>query len=112
MSILGRAKRFAKIAGEMISLSAVEEAVSGLNGGVAAVVSRPHPTKGEELVRLHLGCGALTPGSRPGGRARQGSFRTPERSPKHLRVCAPFPLLGSGKPDLVALQQLAEAAAA
>ncbi len=50
VTILGRAKRFAKIAGEMVSLAAVEEAVSGASAGAMAVVSRPHPTKGEELV--------------------------------------------------------------
>jgi acyl-[acyl-carrier-protein]-phospholipid O-acyltransferase/long-chain-fatty-acid--[acyl-carrier-protein] ligase len=107
VSILGRAKRFAKIAGEMVSLSAVEEAVSGSINGMAAVVSRPHPTKGEELV-------VLTSDSSLTADAVREAVRTKGLSdisvPKHIKFCTPFPLLGSGKPDLVALQQLAERA--
>jgi acyl-[acyl-carrier-protein]-phospholipid O-acyltransferase/long-chain-fatty-acid--[acyl-carrier-protein] ligase len=107
VSILGRAKRFAKIAGEMVSLSAVEEAVSTAVKGVAAVVSRPHATKGEELVLLTSDAGISTEGVREAVRAKGLSDLN---VPKRIKVCSPFPLLGSGKPDLVALQQLAETA--
>ena len=104
VSILGRAKRFAKIAGEMVSLSAVEEAVSSAVTGMAAVVSRPHPTKGEELV-LFSNDAALTPEKvREAVRSRGLSDLS---VPRQVRHCSPFPLLGSGKPDLVSLQQLA-----
>jgi acyl-[acyl-carrier-protein]-phospholipid O-acyltransferase/long-chain-fatty-acid--[acyl-carrier-protein] ligase len=107
VSILGRAKRFAKIAGEMVSLSAVEEAVSGLTAGMAAVVSRPHPTKGEELVVLTSDDGLTLEKVRESVRSMGLSDLS---APRHIKLCAPFPLLGSGKPDLVALQQLAERA--
>jgi acyl-[acyl-carrier-protein]-phospholipid O-acyltransferase/long-chain-fatty-acid--[acyl-carrier-protein] ligase len=30
--------------------------------------------------------------------------------PRQIKLCTPLPMLGSGKPDLVALQQLAERA--
>lgn len=107
VSILGRAKRFAKIAGEMVSLSAVEEALSTAVKGVAAVVGRPHATKGEELVLLTSDAAVTTEGVREAVRAKGLSDIN---IPKRIRVCSPFPLLGSGKPDLVALQQLAETA--
>jgi acyl-[acyl-carrier-protein]-phospholipid O-acyltransferase / long-chain-fatty-acid--[acyl-carrier-protein] ligase len=107
VSILGRAKRFAKIAGEMVSLSAVEEALSTAVKGVAAVVSRPHATKGEELVLLTSDAAITIEGVREAVRAKGLSDLN---IPKRIKVCSPFPLLGSGKPDLVALQQLAETA--
>ncbi len=107
VTILGRAKRFAKIAGEMVSLSAVEEAVSGSVKGMVAVVSRPHATKGEELVVLTSDSALTLDSVRESVRSRGLSDLS---VPRHIKLCAPFPLLGSGKPDLVALQQLAERA--
>lgn len=108
VSILGRAKRFAKIAGEMVSLAAVEEAVSAVCAGAVAVVSRPHPQKGEELV-LFTADGALTiEAAREAVRAKGLSDLS---APRQVRLCSPFPLLGSGKPDLVKLQELAGQAA-
>jgi len=104
VSILGRAKRFAKIAGEMVSLSAVEEAVSGAVTGVAAVVSRPHPTKGEELVLFSNDAALTAEKVREAVRSRGLSDLS---IPRQIRHCSPFPMLGSGKPDLVSLQQLA-----
>ena len=100
----GRAKRFATIAGEMVSLSAVEEAVSAEVHGVAAVVSRPHPTKGEELVLFSSDPKLTAEAVRNAVRARGLSDLS---IPRQVRQCSPFPLLGSGKPDLVTLQQLA-----
>lgn len=49
--ILGRAKRFAKIAGEMVSLAQVESMADSLWPGTQnAVVTLPDPRKGEQLV--------------------------------------------------------------
>jgi acyl-[acyl-carrier-protein]-phospholipid O-acyltransferase/long-chain-fatty-acid--[acyl-carrier-protein] ligase len=55
--ILGRLKRFAKISGEMVSLTAVEEALAGAfpEHGLRcqiAVVTRPDPEKGEALIAV------------------------------------------------------------
>lgn len=55
VSIQGRLKRFAKVSGEMISLTAVEEALAGafLQYGMrfqAAIVTRPDEDKGEVLI--------------------------------------------------------------
>jgi acyl-[acyl-carrier-protein]-phospholipid O-acyltransferase/long-chain-fatty-acid--[acyl-carrier-protein] ligase len=104
VTILGRAKRFAKIAGEMVSLAAVEEAVAEAAAGPVAVVSRPHPTKGEELVLFAADETLTLEKVREAVRAKGLSDLS---LPRQVRHCAPFPLLGSGKPDLVALQTLA-----
>ncbi|HEY3757599.1 MAG TPA: MFS transporter [Opitutaceae bacterium] len=104
VTLLGRAKRFAKIAGEMVSLAAVEEAVASVAEGAVAVVSRPHSTKGEELIA----CAA-------DGKLTLERIRSVVRErglsdlsvPKRLKVVSPFPLLGSGKPDLKTLEVLA-----
>ncbi len=51
--IKGRAKRFAKIGGEMVSLTAVEQALDGLvNEVVYGIVSVPDDKKGEVLVLI------------------------------------------------------------
>ena len=103
VTILGRAKRFAKVAGEMVSLAAVEEAASAATSGTIAVVSRPHATKGEELVLCTSDAQLTLEAVREAIRARGLSDLS---VPRRLRLCTPFPLLGSGKPDLVALQAL------
>jgi acyl-[acyl-carrier-protein]-phospholipid O-acyltransferase/long-chain-fatty-acid--[acyl-carrier-protein] ligase len=108
VSILGRAKRFAKIAGEMVSLAAIEETVAGVASGAVAVVSRPHPAKGEELI-LFTADAALTAESVRD--ALRGRGLSDLCIPRQVRACSPFPLLGSGKPDLVALQEMAGRAA-
>src|SRR5450830_926525 len=55
--ILGRLKRFAKISGEMVSLTAVEDALDGAFPHYGfrcqtAVVSRPDEDKGEKLIAI------------------------------------------------------------
>src|SRR5262249_61154690 len=53
ITIKGRAKRFAKIAGEMVSLSAVEAMASSLwPHAISVAVSIPDPRKGEPIVLL------------------------------------------------------------
>ena len=103
VSILGRAKRFAKIAGEMVSLTAVEEAISVASTGLVAVMSRPHPTKGEELIVCTADSALTMEQIRDAIRAKGLSDLS---VPKQIKVCMPFPLLGTGKPDLVTLQQI------
>lgn len=57
VTILGRLKRFAKISGEMVSLTAVEEALAGAFPQYGqrfqiAVISKPDSDKGEALVAV------------------------------------------------------------
>jgi acyl-[acyl-carrier-protein]-phospholipid O-acyltransferase / long-chain-fatty-acid--[acyl-carrier-protein] ligase len=110
VAIKGRAKRFAKIGGEMISLAAVEMLAAELWPSYnSAVVALPDARKGERLVLVtdkHS--------------ATRGDFQAYARSkhaselmfPSEVLVLDKLPLLGSGKPDLQTLQKLVREQAA
>lgn len=108
ITIKGRAKRFAKIGGEMVSLTAVE----GIAGAVwpeqrHAVVSIPDSRKGEKLVLVTDHAAAdvapLAEWARSNG--------APELVvPKKIVKVAEVPVLGTGKTDYVAIQKMVEAA--
>ena len=104
--ILGRAKRFAKIAGEMISLTAVEILAEGLwPDNRHAVVSVNDSIKGERLVIFTDYSGADLESL--GGWAKKTG--TPNIAvPKKIFKLEMVPVLGSGKTDYQALQRLAE----
>lgn len=107
VAIRGRAKRFAKIAGEMVSLAAVENLASAVwPQSPSAVVARPDPKRGERVVLV-----ATKPD------ATRSEFQTAARSlggasdlmmPQSVLVVDSLPLLGSGKIDYPALQKLVE----
>lgn len=106
--IVGRAKRFAKVAGEMVPLNAVEELVSTLWPGVGhAVVSLPDPRRGESLV--------LVTEQENASRAELVTYAqargVPEIFvPRTIVFARKLPLLGSGKTDYPAVKVLAESA--
>ena len=53
ITIKGRAKRFAKIGGEMVSLTAVEESISNFSKDfLHAVIAIPDEKKGEKLILI------------------------------------------------------------
>ena len=101
--ILGRVKRFAKVAGEMISLEVVEKiAVAASAGFQHAASSRPDAQRGETVV-LFTTDPALT-------RERlQQSARTlglPEIAVPRRVLCVPaIPLLGTGKVNHAKLKE-------
>lgn len=107
MIILGRAKRFAKIGGEMISLTAVENIASAVwPDHRHAAVSVPDTRKGERLILVtdHTDAksGALLLYAQ-----RHGA---PEIAvPRKILVVGEIPVLGTGKTDYPALQRLVEA---
>ena len=108
--ILGRAKRFAKIGGEMVSLAAVEElAAKAWPDRLHAVVSLPDPVKGEQLVLVTDQPDAqramLQQQARQAGMAELNV-------PKRILVVRQVPLLGTGKIDYAGAKALAEAVAA
>lgn len=107
--IRGRAKRFAKIAGEMVSLEVVEKMAEAASPGFAhAASTRTDPGKGEALV-LFTTAPAL--GREQLLEAARGLGLTELAVPRILRRVEAIPLLGSGKTDYVTLKRLAEEAA-
>jgi acyl-[acyl-carrier-protein]-phospholipid O-acyltransferase/long-chain-fatty-acid--[acyl-carrier-protein] ligase len=105
VTIKGRAKRFAKIGGEMVSLGAAEGYAAALwPDAVHAVVSRPDPRKGEELVLFSTAPGANPAAILAWGRAHGVAELM---LPKTLVAIDAIPALATGKPDYVALKALA-----
>lgn len=106
LTIRGRAKRFAKIGGEMVSMAAVETMVSELWDGVNhVVVALADARKGEQLVLLTEKPDADR--DQLLAHARAQGF--PELwVPRSVLVVPMIPVLGSGKVDFVALQELAK----
>jgi acyl-[acyl-carrier-protein]-phospholipid O-acyltransferase/long-chain-fatty-acid--[acyl-carrier-protein] ligase len=117
LHILGRVKRFAKVAGEMISLEVVEKiAVAASSGFQHAASSRPDGQRGEAVV-LFTTDPSLTRES------LQQAARTlglPEIAVPRKLLCVPaIPLLGTGKvnhaklkEDALALEPAARSATA
>ena len=105
ITLLGRAKRFAKIAGEMVSLAAVEAAVSALwPASRHAAVGAPNARKGEVVV-------LLTESDEVDANFLPDHFRlhglTELSLPRKVIRVAQIPLLGSGKVDFIRAQELA-----
>jgi acyl-[acyl-carrier-protein]-phospholipid O-acyltransferase/long-chain-fatty-acid--[acyl-carrier-protein] ligase len=110
ITIRGRAKRFAKIGGEMVSLSAVEAMAAELwPGAISVVVSLPDPRKGERLVLMIPEKSATREQFMRHARAKGASELA---VPAEVMVVDRIPVLGSGKPDYVAATALARARAA
>ncbi|MBB4198312.1 acyl-[ACP]--phospholipid O-acyltransferase [Rhodoblastus sphagnicola] len=110
VAIKGRAKRFAKIAGEMISLAAVEALASQFwPEAVLAVVARPDPRKGERLILFTEHANANRSDFIP---FAKGMGATELMLPAQVVVVDSIPLLGSGKIDYPAVGRMAEEMAA
>jgi acyl-[acyl-carrier-protein]-phospholipid O-acyltransferase/long-chain-fatty-acid--[acyl-carrier-protein] ligase len=109
VTILGRAKRFSKIAGEMVSLTAIEAKLAELYPDHAhAVVPAPDPKKGEQLV-----CFTTLP--KPDRKAIAAGLKklglTELMIPKLVFHLPELPVLGTGKTDYVSLNRQALAKA-
>lgn len=106
VTLQGRMKRFAKVAGEMVSLEVVEKIAEAASpASVHASVSRPDSSRGEMIVlvtqdsalkREHLQQAARQLGA-------------PELAiPRRVIYTQKVPLLGSGKKDYPAVSRLVE----
>ncbi len=102
--ICGRAKRFAKIGGEMISLPAIENYLEQLWPNYQhAVISIADSKKGEQLVLITTNQTAL----REDILAFTRSQNIPElMAPKKILFMEKLPLLGTGKTDYCAVQKI------
>ncbi|MEO6036733.1 MAG: AMP-binding protein [Verrucomicrobiota bacterium] len=106
--ILGRLKRFAKISGEMVSLTAVEDALAGAfpQYGLRcqiAVVTRPDEDRGEALI-------AVTNESRLQLEEIRAAIKAKGLSnlavPREIKIVREIPKLGTGKVNHRELQKL------
>ena len=100
IKILGRAKRFAKVAGEMVSLTAVEDMAAAVwPGSLHAAVAIPHAQRGEEVI-------LITEKPAPNRKellAYAALHGIPELFVPRTLIERKIPVLGSGKPDYVTL---------
>ncbi|HQN50578.1 MAG TPA: AMP-binding protein, partial [Phenylobacterium sp.] len=107
IKILGRVKRFAKVGGEMVSLTAAEDLASAVwPDNRHAVIAMPDPKKGERLIlvtdRIDADASPLV--------AYAQSIGAPELAvPRKIIKVAEIPVLGTGKTDYVAIQRTVEA---
>jgi len=110
IAIKGRAKRFAKVGGEMVSLAAVELLAGELwPNNVTAVAAVADARKGERLIMVTDKSGAS-----------RGEFMTYARSkhaselmlPAEVVVLDKLPMLGSGKVDQLAIEKFVKEQAA
>jgi acyl-[acyl-carrier-protein]-phospholipid O-acyltransferase / long-chain-fatty-acid--[acyl-carrier-protein] ligase len=106
VTIKGRAKRFAKIGGEMVSLPAVEGYAAAVwPGAMHAVVTRPDPRKGEQLVLFTTQTDAKASALQEWGKA---NGVTELSIPRDIRVLETLPVLGTGKLDYVSLAAMVQ----
>ncbi len=101
--IKGRAKRFAKIGGEMVSLTAVEESISRLWPEYAhATVQLPDARKGEQIILVTTNPNAdrndIVTYFQENGLGELGI-------PRNILYIDKLPVLGTGKTDYVALHE-------
>ena len=107
VKIKGRVKRFAKVGGEMVSLTAAEDLACAVWPDARhAVIAMPDPKKGERLIlvtdRQGAEAGPLV--------AHAQSIGAPEIAvPRKIIRVPEIPVLGTGKTDYVALQRIVDA---
>jgi acyl-[acyl-carrier-protein]-phospholipid O-acyltransferase/long-chain-fatty-acid--[acyl-carrier-protein] ligase len=106
VAIKGRAKRFAKVGGEMISLAAVESLAGDLwPNAPSAVVAVPDARKGERLILVTQQKDATRSQFIAFARERHASELM---IPAEIMILDKMPMLGSGKVDMMSLNKLVQ----
>jgi acyl-[acyl-carrier-protein]-phospholipid O-acyltransferase/long-chain-fatty-acid--[acyl-carrier-protein] ligase len=110
LHVLGRIKRFAKVSGEMVSLTAVEDALAGafLQYGLrcqVAVSTRPDEDKGQVLIAITNEPKLTLDEIRAAVKAKG---LTNLSVPREVKVVNEIPKLGTGKVNYRELQTLIE----
>jgi acyl-[acyl-carrier-protein]-phospholipid O-acyltransferase / long-chain-fatty-acid--[acyl-carrier-protein] ligase len=110
VTIKGRAKRFAKVGGEMVSLAAVETLAGELwPNNITAVAAAADARKGERLVMVTDKQGATRSEFMAFARSKHASELM---LPAEVIVLDKMPLLGSGKVDQLAIEKFVRERAA
>jgi len=105
ITIVGRAKRFAKIAGEMVSLATIETLLrEKWPAAEHAVVAVPSERKGEALVAISSSADVTVDSMCSAARAAGISELF---IPSKVITVEALPLLGNGKTDYVSLERMA-----
>lgn len=105
VTILGRAKRFSKIAGEMVSLTLVESKLQkAFPDAQHAVVAVPDQKKGEQLVLFTTDA---TIDAKRVADAMKAEGATALMVPRNIIPVGELPVLGSGKTDYMTLNKMA-----
>ena len=109
VTIKGRIKRFAKIGGEMISLSVVENIAKDLYGEDfwCTAVALPHATKGEQIVLIS---NRKTLNADTYKKALQAKELSPLHQPSHFLYREDLLVLGTGKTDFLGFKKWAKEA--
>lgn len=104
IAIKGRAKRFAKVGGEMVSLAAIEELAGEIwPGALSAATALPDPRKGERIVLATQ----FRQATRAEFLARAKAKGVSELAiPSEIVILDVLPLLGSGKIDFAGVATL------
>ncbi len=110
VAIKGRAKRFAKVGGEMVSLAAVEALAGELwPNNVTAVAAVADARKGERLIMVTDKSGATRSDFMAYAR---GKHAAELMFPSEIIVLDKLPMLGSGKVDQLAIDKFVKEQAA
>ncbi|WP_438480985.1 AMP-binding protein [Oleiharenicola lentus] len=110
VQIRGRMKRFAKISGEMVSLSAVEDAMVNAfpkfgARATVAILTQPDEDKGEKLIAVTNESRLTLADIRAAVKAKGLSNLS---APRELKVVDKIPKLGTGKTDYRELAKMFE----
>jgi acyl-[acyl-carrier-protein]-phospholipid O-acyltransferase/long-chain-fatty-acid--[acyl-carrier-protein] ligase len=115
ITIVGRESRFAKIGGEQVPFTVIEEALATLTGGSedgaprAVVTAVPDEATGERLVVVHTEL-EESPEQLIKGMVDAGLPRLFIPSPADFHEIETMPLIGIGKVDLEAINRVAREA--